>query len=341
MANSPRFALLALPESTPTALYGLYEVLLSVGRTWEEMTGERADAPSLTPKIVTRDGKPVIGAYGIPIAPHEPMGEADVLIVTDLVLPTPFEPGARWRAELDWVRERHAAGAIVCSVCTGSVFLAEAGILDGQEATTHWSAVDIFRERYPQVKLSPQKILAPAGPGHQIITGGGATAWEELALYLVARFSGGAEAVRISKIFLLGDHSDGQLPFAGARRAKSHDDAVIADVQVWIADNYHRSNPVAAMIDRSGLAERTFIRRFRTATGYTPMEYVQTLRLEEAKHLLETSDIPMEQVAVEVGYEDSNFFRRLFKRVVGITPARYRQRFSVIARSELAKKAAS
>jgi len=341
MANSPRFALLALPESTPTALYGLYEVLLSVGRTWEEMTGERADAPSLSPKIVTRDGKPVIGAYGIPIAPHEAMGEADVLIVTDLVLPTPYAPGERWQAELDWVRERRDAGTIICSVCTGSVFLAEAGILDGQEATTHWSAVDIFREHYPTVELSPQKILAPAGPGHQIITGGGATAWEELALYLVARFSGGAEAVRISKIFLLGDHSDGQLPFAGARRAKKHDDAIIAEIQIWIADNYHHGSPVASMVARSGLAERTFIRRFRAATGYTPMEYVQTLRLEEAKHILETTDTPVEQVALDVGYEDSHFFRRLFKRAVGITPARYRQRFSVIARSEMARRAAA
>ena len=332
MTNEPRFALLALPETTPTALFGLYEVLLSVGRVWEDLTGERAEAPSLAPRIMARDGKPLVGAYGVPITPNESLGEADVVIVPDLALAQPFDPAGKWEDEIAWVRARYAAGAIVCSVCTGSVFLAEAGLLDTLEATTHWSAVDIFRERYPQVKLVPQKILSPAGPGHQIVTSGGATAWEELALYLVARFSGGAEAVRISKVFLLGDHSEGQLPFAGARRPRHHDDAIVARVQIWIADNYHRSNPVAAMVAESGLPERTFIRRFRSATGYTPLEYVQTLRLEEAKHLLETTETPVEQVAVQVGYEESNFFRRLFKRTVGITPARYRRRFSAIAR---------
>lgn len=333
MPNEPRFALLALPETTPTALYGLYEVLLSVGRVWEDLTGERAEAPVFDPRIVTRDGKPFVGAYGVPIAPHAALGAADVVIVPDLALAQPFDPAGAWDDEIAWIRARHSSGSIVCSVCTGTVFLAEAGLLDGLEATTHWSAIDLFRDRYPQVKLVPQKILAPAGPGHQIVTSGGATAWEELALYLVARFSGGAEAVRMSKVFLLGDHSEGQMPFAGARRPRRHEDAVVGRVQVWIADNYHLSNPVAAMVAESGLPERTFIRRFRAATGYTPLEYVQTMRLEEAKHLLETTDTPVELIAVDVGYEDSNFFRRLFKRVVGITPARYRQRFSAIARA--------
>lgn len=333
MANEPRLSILAVPETTPTALYGLYEVLISVGRTWEEMTGEKADAPRLSPAIVTRDGRPLIGAYGVPIAPHAALGEADVVIVPDLALPQAFTPDDRWGEELDWLRARHADGAVICSVCTGSVLLAASGLLDGCEATTHWSAIDLFREFYPKVKLAPQKILTPAGPGHHIVTAGGATAWEELALYLVARFSNGAEAVRISKIFLLGDHSDGQLPFAGARRPRRHNDATIAQVQEWVADNYHRSNPVAQMIALSGLSERTFIRRFQAATGYRPIEYVLTLRIEEAKQLLETTQTPVEDIAIEVGYEDSTYFRRLFKRTVGVTPARYRKRFASVAAS--------
>jgi transcriptional regulator GlxA family with amidase domain len=106
---------------------------------------------------------------------------------------------------------------------------------------------------------------------------------------------------------------------------------VISEIQGWIADNYHRANPVAAMVEQSGLTERTFMRRFRAATGSAPMEYVQTMRIEEAKHLLETRKMPVDQVAIEVGYEDPNFFRRLFKRRVGVTPARYRQKFSKVA----------
>ncbi|SMH42389.1 GlxA family transcriptional regulator [Maritimibacter sp. HL-12] len=325
-----RIALLALPESTPASIYGLYEVFLSAGRTWEQLTGERLEVPILSPRIVTADGRPVASPYGLSIWPHAAMGEADVVIVTDLLLDhdRPFE--GLWPAQIEWLRAQYAAGGIICSVCTGTALLAEAGLLDGLEATTHWSIAETIRRRYPAVRLAAQKILVPAGPEHRIITGGGATAWEELALYLVARFCGPPEAVRIAKIFLFGDHSEGQLPFAGAQRPRTHDDAVIAEMQVWIADNYHRANPVAAMIERSGLTERTFMRRFRAATGFAAMEYVQMMRVEEAKHLLETTDMPVEQVAIEVGYEDPNFFRRLFKRRVGVTPARYRQRFSKV-----------
>jgi AraC-like DNA-binding protein len=123
---------------------------------------------------------------------------------------------------------------------------------------------------------------------------------------------------------------EGQLPFAGARKAKHHDDRIVSDIQTWIASNYHLTNPVTRMVEQSGLSERTFTRRFRNATGYSPMEYIQTLRIEEAKHLLETTASSVEMIAVETGYEDPNFFRRLFKRKVGITPARYRQRFAAI-----------
>ena len=328
MTPGPVIALLALPESTPAAIYGLYEVFLSAGRTWEQLTGEASDVPLMTPRIVTADGAPVQTDYGIAIAPHEAMGEADIVIVTDLVLDPESPFAGRWTRQIDWLHERYAAGTTICSVCTGTAVLAEAGLLAGLEATTHWSLADLLRRTYPDVRVAARKILVPAGPEHRIITGGGATAWEDLALYLIARFCSPAEAVRIAKIFLFGDHSEGQLPFAGARRPRRHDDAVIWEIQGWIADHYHRAHPVAAMVEQSGLTERTFMRRFRAATGSAPMEYLQTMRIEESKHLLETTEMPVDQVAVEIGYEDPNFFRRLFKRRVGITPARYRQRFS-------------
>jgi transcriptional regulator GlxA family with amidase domain len=330
--KDPKISILVLPQSTPAALYGLFEVFASVGTTWEQLTGEPSTAPTLAPRLVARSLDPIQSPLGFTIVPNGTLDDADVVIIADIAFPDPAELPDIWSVELDWLRERHAAGALLCSVCTGTIVMAESGLLDGLEASTHWSAVDFMRTRYPEVRLSAQKILVPAGDGGQIVTGGGATAWEDMALYLIARLAGGAEAVKIAKIFLLGDHSEGQLPFAGARRAKHHDDGVVAEIQTWIADNYHLANPVARMVEHSGLTERTFIRRFKIATGYSPMEYVQTLRIEEAKHLLETTSTPVEMVAVEVGYEDPNFFRRLFKRQVGITPARYRQRFAAIAR---------
>ena len=328
----PKFALLVLPESTPASIYGLYEVFQAVGHEWENLTGEKPGGGRIHTRIVAKGGLPPPSRYGVPIVPHEDLGTADVVIVTDLAFPKDFNPRGQWPEEALWLRERFDAGAMICSVCTGTVMLAEAGLLDGQTVTTHWAIVDLMTRHYPQIQLAPQRILTPSGEDARIVTSGGASAWADLALYLIARFSGGAEAVRAAKIFLLGDHSDGQLPFAGARRPHRHDDAIIADAQIWVADHYRADNPVALMTQRTGLPPRTFTRRFKAATGYAPIEYLQMLRIEEAKQLLETETSPVEAIAFDVGYEDANSFRRLFKRTVGITPGKYRQKFSRIAK---------
>lgn len=159
----------------------------------------------------------------------------------------------------------------------------------------------------------------------------------ELALYLIAHFCGQEEAIRISKVFLLGDRSEGQLPFAALTRPRAHTDIVIENCQVWIAEHYELANPVERMTRYSGLESRAFKRRFRAATGYSPLEYTQTLRIEEAKHLLESSDMPTDLIGTEVGYEDPASFRRLFKRMTGVTPVRYRRRYQNIGRVYPAK----
>lgn len=331
-----RVGLLTLPESYPAVLYGLHELFGCVGRIWHNITGEPEAASCIfSPRLVSRDGVSMRSPAGPQIAVEtsiDAMPQPDIVIVTDLGLSLDFDPRGRWRAEAEWVRQAHAAGAVVCSVCTGAVFLAEAGLLDGIEATSHWSAARIFRTHYPRVRLRPERILCPSGPEHRIVTAGGASTWGELGLYLVARFGGEAEARRMAKVFMIGDKSDGQLPFAAMARPRQHEDAAIAAAQCWIADNYTTTNPVSRMAEVAGLPERTFARRFRRATGYGPVEYVQALRLEEAKQMLETTNEPTDAVALAVGYADPVFFRRIFKRSVGVTPARYRQKFAALAR---------
>lgn len=332
-----RVHLLVLPETTPGALCGLYEVFSSVGVTWTEMTGEPTTGPPIEVRIVGRrysvTGTPPAISI-VPQLPLEDAGPAEAVIITDLSLSMNTDPRGRWSTETAWVREQFDRGATLCSVCTGSVFLAETGLLDDREATTHWSATDLFQRCYPRVRLRPERILSPTGDGHRIVTSGGATSWEDLALYLIARYCGTTEALRIARIFIMGDRSEGQLPYATAIRQRRRTDALIEACQAWVAQHYEAPNPVTGMIRHSGLPERTFKRRFKQATGYTPLEYVQTLRIEEAKHLLETSRLPTDAVAQTVGYDDPTFFRRLFKRRVGVTPARYRQRVqSIIGRA--------
>lgn len=320
--------ILAIPEGSAAVVYGLQEVFSSVGSIWEAATGQQAETRRMTPFIVGPSQRAYRSTFGVPLSPHYGFDTAptfDVIVVPDIDLH--YLDSEHWKAAVGFARNQYEAGATICSVCTGSVLLAETGILDGEEATTHWSAVPVFENRYPAVQLRPERILSPTGPGHRIVTSGGATSWNDLALYLIARYSGEEEARRIAKVFLFGDRSDGQLPFASIARPQQHDDAIVANCQAWIAKHYERRSPVEAMIGRSGLAPRTFARRFRAATGYTPIKYVQTLRVEEAKQMLEATDDAVDDIANSVGYDDPRSFRRLFKRVTGINPRRYRQRF--------------
>jgi transcriptional regulator GlxA family with amidase domain len=334
-APKTRFAVLALPETTPAAMYGLIEILSSVGVAWSQAVRGQPGEPLFKVEIVSADGQPFTTNAGVPVMPAQSIGSDarfDVVIVTDQDISPDIDPRGAWPEVGKWLHRQHKLGATICTVCTGAVLLASSGLLDGEEATTHWSAVGMIHEFFPKISLKPDRILQPAGPEHRIITAGGASAWQDLLLYLVARYAGEAEARRTAKIYLLGDRSEGQLPFAAMMPPKQHTDAIIQKCQEWVAANYHDASPVARMTQISGLSQRTFKRRFKAATGYGPIEYVQSLRIEEAKQMLETTGIPTDRVGREVGYEEPAFFRRLFKRKTGTTPARYRQRFSMMAR---------
>lgn len=304
------------------AAFGLHEVLGDAGRN------QPASTRRIHPTLVARRRGTFLSGTGLKITPDRGLdGEcADVVIVCDIHLDADETPDGRWRDEIAWVHRHIAHGALVCSTCSGAVLLAEAGLLDGAEVASHWLMADLFRDRYPGVRFRPERILCDSGRGGQLITTGGASSWQDLALYLIGRFCGPEEAARVSRLFLLGDRGHGQLPFASMARPRRHSDAVITRIQAWLVDNYATPHPVSVMVSRSGLPERSFKRRFTAATGYSPVEYVQALRIEEAKQMLETEQAGIEDIGVAVGYEDPTFFRRLFRRRAGITPAEYRRR---------------
>jgi len=321
-----KIALLAVPEVSAAVLLSLREVFLAVGTTWNDLTGQATSARKMEPMIVSRTGQATNTVLGAAVRADLALNSAynpDIVIVSDLTLP----PMADWEPEEAWLKHHSDRGAIICSVCTGALMLAHAGLLSNRDATTHWSAISLLAEKHPDIRLHPDRVLMPTGDSHNIITSGGSASWSDLALYVVARFSGMDEARRIAKIFLLGDRGEGQLPFANLVLPKQHEDATIADVQAWVGVHYDQPNPVARMGERSGLNDRTFKRRFKKATGYSPLEYVQVLRIEEAKQELETTDQTSDEIGRAVGYEDSGAFRRLFKRLTGVTPGTYRNMF--------------
>jgi transcriptional regulator GlxA family with amidase domain len=312
-------------------LYGLYDVLSTVGTAFPDMTTGEPGQALLDVRIVAASRRPFRCVGGILVEPHDAIDDVTspaAVIVCDMYAPIDAPPRGRYPREIGWLRRMHADGSLVTSVCTGSLLLAEAGLLDGRRAACHWAYRDLFRRHYPRVSLVEDSILDVTSEDDGVITAGGVTAWQDLALHLIARLSGPAHAIETSKVFLLGGHEDGQLPFAAMTRSTQVDDAVIAQCQGWIQGHYASPDPVAAMAERSGLKPRTFGRRFRAATGYLPIEYVQALRIEEARRIIETGAFGLEDVGSQVGYQDPAFFRRLFKRTTGLSPAAYRRKMS-------------
>ena len=326
-------AVMALPDVTGSTLYGVYDLFSSVGRDWGLVMDGAAGESRITPRIVATDKRAYTVANGLVVQPEasfETCGRPDIICIPDILVAPGERLGNAYDRERRWVRECLEGGSTVAAACSGALLLAEEGLLDGLDATTHWAYCDAFRRDYPAVNLHPNRALVTAGEGQRIVMAGGGTSWQDLALYLIARFVGVEEAMQVAKLYLINWHEIGQQPFAALSRTSKSDDALIAKSQEWVAQNYESASPVSAMAALSGLAERSFNRRFAKATGMTPLEYVHTLRLEEAKHLLERTESPIEEIAEAVGYEDASFFTRLFRRHVALTPAQYRKRFGAL-----------
>jgi transcriptional regulator GlxA family with amidase domain len=250
--------------------------------------------------------------------------------ITDLVLVPAFDGDvldqlAKNREATVWVRAAYDAGASVASSCTGAFLLAEAGLLDGRAATTHWVAQDLFQRRYPRVKLLPERIIVDEG---RVCTSGGATSYLNLLMYLVEKYRG-AEAARVaSKMFLIDLHKVPQNAYAMLSNQKNHNDREVLEAQAIIEDRFRQPLRVAALAHEVAVSPRHFARRFKTATSNTPSAYIKRVRIEAAKRVLEDGHAPISEVAIGVGYEDIASFRTIFRQVTGLSPTEYRRRYS-------------
>lgn len=334
LPNPVRVSLVGVPEAMVSSLSGIYDTLgcFDLLGTFDDAVPRGAP---FAPEIVGLPGNASVStASGLPLPIHRSIDEVTETDV--VVLPSLFVEDGTWRPGrypelVRWLTRMSAGGAMLCSACSGVLILAETGLLDGRDATIHWAYARTFRENFPSVRLRIESVLVASGDRQQFIMSGASSSWHDLVLYLVSRMVSPTAALAVSKFMLLQWHEDGQAPYVVFEPPLDHGDAAVLEVQLWIHEHFSVASPVEEMTRRSDMSERGFKRRFRRATGVTPLEYVQRLRVEDAKRRLERTEATIEDIGWTVGYEDPAFFRRLFKRTTGLTPSAYRKKFSAPA----------
>jgi transcriptional regulator GlxA family with amidase domain len=333
LARPLHVSLIALPDAVVSTLTGIYDVMNSFAM----LAGSEPTIPHQPPfriEIVGTAAGRIALASGVPIEASRSFAEVtatDIVIVPSVLLGAGGWQTGRYPGLVEWAARMHDQGALLCSACSGVFLLAETGLFDGQETTVHWGYAEEFARVFPRVPLRPERVLVVAGEREQLVSSGASMTWHDLVLYLIARHVGATAAQTVARFFALQWHHDGLTPYIVFQGRKDHGDAVVTDAQVWLSTHFSVVSPVDEMVRRSGLAERTFKRRFTEATGFAPIGYVQRLRIEDAKRRLERTDASADEISWQVGYEDAAFFRRLFKRFTGLTPGAYRRRFQVPA----------
>ena len=325
--------IVAVNETSGSALYGMIDVLLAAGNIWQTLVRSTERKQLFDVSIISPVKSLFSCGNNIPVNPDfavhdEP--EADLIILPEVWVGPDEDINGRYDELMVWLRRQYKKNVSICSACSGAIMLAESGLLDGCAATSHWGYQDLFRKRYPEIRFDPDPNLVFADPEGRIVTAGGTTSWHDLALHIISRYASPGEALRIAKVYLLKWHDQGELPYTSLVRNQPHADSIVRRCEDWIKQNYQTTNAVGILVGDAGIPERTLKRRFKVATGASLIEYLQNVRIEEAKRLLESGDLPVEEVGAMVGYEDVSFFRRLFKRLTGLTPARYRKMFAIL-----------
>jgi transcriptional regulator GlxA family with amidase domain len=319
-----RVHVLALVDCTALVPVGVMDLLRKSIELAATMPGRR---PRVVARLVSATERPTVRlAGGLTLqcdATLRTAGPADVIVVPALD-PDVDQHLALNQAVVPWLRRAFDGGAEVASACTGAFLLAAAGLLDGRAATTHWAFQPLLAERYPRVRLQPQAVLVDQG---RVVTAGGATSFINLALFLVERLLGAQVAWAASRMFLIDPNKAPQGAYAIFSSQKAHGDDGVLRAQELIEAAVERVPAVDALARSVAMSPRTFVRRFHGATGNTPREYIQRVRIEAAKRLLEGGHHPVGEVARRVGYGDVVAFRKLFIRNTGLTPADYRARY--------------
>lgn len=298
----------------------------SIANLWNSAVDDAGPEPLFEAQVLTLDGRPVEAYGGIGITPH---GAISDVAQSDFIVISPHMPHVgRFPGRLDqllaWIERLRGCGTPVGTVCTGSFILAEMGLLDGKLATTNWHFANLFRKRYPKVNLKPGLMMTE---DQGIICTGAATAVHNLALHLIETFGSRELASVCAKALLVDPNRMSQAPYMISEPQKNHGDSQVLKAQELMEANHGTISAIDAIAEEVGISPRHFKRRFKKATGEMPLKYLQRLRIDAAKRLLETSQESIDEITWAVGYQDTSSFCRLFKQHTDLSPRAYRNKF--------------
>ncbi|MBF0303304.1 MAG: helix-turn-helix domain-containing protein [Desulfamplus sp.] len=282
--------------------------------------------PLFITETASLDGKPINDNNGIIITPDKSINSVQD---TDLILIPAFISSNVIKKEsfteiLEWISESYHKGVSVGAFCTGTFILAMTGLLDGKQATTNWQFIRRFKRNFPNINLTPEKILTVDS---NLICSGAVTSIYHIALYVIEKYGSKQLASICSKSFLIDSGRQSQLPYTTVYFDKNHGDKAIIMAQQFMENRYQDNFTIDYLAKEIGLSPRHFKRRFKKATGETPISYLQHIRIDQAKKRLETTNDNINEITWQTGYEDISTFRRLFKKHTSLSPKEYRKKF--------------
>lgn len=321
-----KIAILAVNEALPSSIMGPLDLLRACDRIAQAISGKPHDI-TFDVAIVSESTEQFTGFSGVTLVPDTAIDnqqQYDLVWIPSLILGPDGLFDTHPRA-LGWLRQQYQGGANIAAVCTGAFLLAESGLLKGQKVTTHWAYAGLFAQRYPNVELLPHLSIVR---NERISCSAAGTAWHDLVLDVIEQHCGRRIAIQTAKMFLLQTHPRSQQTVRHIAKPVHHNDTMIEAAERWLGAHLSEEDLISRVAAEIGMNEVTFQRRFRQALQEPVNAYIQRLRVEKAREALEMTADSVEDISALVGYRDSSFFRRLFKRMTGLTPAQYRREFA-------------
>ncbi|WP_341486393.1 GlxA family transcriptional regulator [Pararhizobium sp. A13] len=314
----PEIGIVSYPGAQAASVLGMTDILIYAdGCARKKLAGDR---PLLRVSHWRMDAEevPVRIFDTVPDAQESP---TVLIIPPGLGDPIPREIASSYAR---WLCLQHAAGTCLSSICKGAFLLGETGLIAGRTVTTHWTYEEALLSRFPDARVNTDRLIIDDG---DIITVGGMMAWLDLSLKFIDRYLGPVVMIETARTFLVDPPGREQSYYSAFSPRLNHGDMPILKVQHWLQTTGARETSLAILAAQAGLEQRTFIRRFRKATGLTTGDYIQRIRVAKAQELLQFTKTSIEQIAWDVAYTDQSAFRKVFGKIVGLTPGEYRQRF--------------